>query len=105
MKLKQYLEQLNKLVEKDPSLLELSVYSAVDGEGNGFNSVDFSPTCLYTSKNSLNSYIDIVYQKEELETEIAHGYVLRRDYLTDEEYDIAVQNYIQNNSVKFIVIN
>lgn len=108
MLLKEFIDNLNKIVEEDPSLLDLPVFAAIDEEGNGFNSVDFSPTCLYASKNSLGSldyYINTAYVEEELKTVLVGDYILRKDYLTDEEYEIAVQNHIKDYSVKFIVIN
>lgn len=44
MKLKEYLDYLNKLVKDDPKLLDLEVIAAVDDEGNGYNPVLFHPT-------------------------------------------------------------
>lgn len=44
MKLKEYLDNLNKLVKENPDCLEYEVVSSIDDEGNGFNSVYYSPT-------------------------------------------------------------
>lgn len=43
MKLKEYLEKLNKLAEENPMLLTLDVITSTDDEGNGFNQVHYSP--------------------------------------------------------------
>ena len=44
MKLNEYLEKLNKLIEDNPKALEFEVISAIDDEGNGYNPVFFHPT-------------------------------------------------------------
>jgi len=43
MKLKQYLEQLNRLVEKNPEALKMDVVYSRDDEGNDFQDVEFAP--------------------------------------------------------------
>ncbi len=43
MKLKEYLEKLNKLAEENPMLLTLDVITSKDDEGNGFNQVHYDP--------------------------------------------------------------
>lgn len=44
MKLKEYIEGLNELVEQNPEALEMEVCSSADDEGNYFNPVHFGPT-------------------------------------------------------------
>lgn len=44
MKLNEYLDRLNKLVQDNPKALEFEVIAAIDDEGNGYNSVVFHPT-------------------------------------------------------------
>jgi len=44
MKLKEYLEKLNKMVEETPMLLTLDVITSKDDEGNGYNQVHYEPT-------------------------------------------------------------
>lgn len=44
MKLKQYIKHLNALVEKDPSLLEVTVVSSSDAEGNCVAPLHFLPS-------------------------------------------------------------
>lgn len=47
MKLKTYLENLQKAVIDDPSLLDLDVVCSKDDEGNAFNRVFHEPTSGY----------------------------------------------------------
>lgn len=42
MKLKEWLDDLNAQVEKRPELLECVIVTAIDDEGNGYNSVNFT---------------------------------------------------------------
>jgi len=44
MKLKEYLEELNKIIEQNPEALEMEVIYAKDDEGNGYQKVNFSPS-------------------------------------------------------------
>lgn len=48
MKLKEYIDNLNQLVNERPELLELDVIYAKDEEGNGFEELYYGPTvgCL-----------------------------------------------------------
>lgn len=43
MKLKEYLEKLNKMAEETPMLLQLDVITSKDDEGNGYNQVYCDP--------------------------------------------------------------
>ena len=43
MNLKEYMEKLNEIVEKNPKALEMDVVHATDDEGNGFQKVHFAP--------------------------------------------------------------
>lgn len=43
MKLKEFMENLNKLIKERPEALELDVVTSKDDEGNGFNLVHYSP--------------------------------------------------------------
>ena len=52
MKLKEYIEVLNQMIEKDPSLLKFEVITSIDDEGNGFNPVNYYPAIgKYNRKN------------------------------------------------------
>jgi len=44
MKLKEFLNNIQKMVKEDPSLLELDVITAKDSEGNGFEEVYYTPS-------------------------------------------------------------
>lgn len=44
MKLKEFLNELNQLVEKHPEYLDLDVITAKDAEGNGFDLVYYGPS-------------------------------------------------------------
>jgi hypothetical protein len=44
MKLKEFLDNLNRLAEVQPEALELEVITSMDDEGNGYNPVYYSPT-------------------------------------------------------------
>jgi hypothetical protein len=44
MKLKDYLENINKMVQNNPEILELDVIYAKDDEGNYYDFVTFIPT-------------------------------------------------------------
>lgn len=44
MKLKEFLNNIQEMVKKDPSLLEKNVIFAKDAEGNGFEEVYYSPS-------------------------------------------------------------
>ena len=50
MKLKEYLENINKLAAENPEALEFEVISSIDDEGNGYKRIYYSP--------SLGSYDD-----------------------------------------------
>ena len=44
MKLRQYLDELNELVEENPAALEYEVVYAKDDEGNGFEETHYGPS-------------------------------------------------------------
>lgn len=43
MKLKEYLENLQKLVQENPEVLDYKVIYAIDDEGNRYQEVEFTP--------------------------------------------------------------
>jgi len=48
MKLKEYIESLQKIAEERPETLEWELISSIDDEGNGYNKVQNEPsTCLF----------------------------------------------------------
>ncbi len=44
MTLKEYIDQLNKLVKENPKALKYTVINAIDDEGNAFNEIYHSPS-------------------------------------------------------------
>jgi len=44
MKLKQYIENLQKLAKENPESLDMDVVYAADDEGNGYQKVVYAPT-------------------------------------------------------------
>lgn len=47
MKLKHYVEHLNKLLENNPAAGDMLVVYSSDDEGNDYNTVNFTPTVGY----------------------------------------------------------
>lgn len=47
MKLRDFLLQINKIVEEDPKNLELEVIYSIDDEGNAFHKIAFTPSLGY----------------------------------------------------------
>ena len=43
MKLKEFTENLNKILNENPEYADLEVITATDDEGNGYNGVYYSP--------------------------------------------------------------
>ena len=56
MKLKEYVENLTKLLNDRPETAEFDVLTSIDDEGNGFNLVDCLP--------SVGTYTDGEFQDE-----------------------------------------
>lgn len=46
MKLKQYIKNLNEMVEANPSALEMTVVYSVDDEGNDYDTVKYAPSLM-----------------------------------------------------------
>lgn len=44
VKLKEYIENLNKFAKENPECLDMEVITAIDDEGNGYNYVNYSPS-------------------------------------------------------------
>lgn len=53
MKLKEFLENINKMVQDNPEILELTVVSSKDDEGNEFNKVHYNPAIGYFIEEDL----------------------------------------------------
>jgi hypothetical protein len=72
MILKEFLENINKMVEKDPSILELTVITSIDAEGNGFNELYYEPSIgvfeddEFVGSDSEDFYDEYEYSKENI---------------------------------------
>ena len=61
MLLKEYLDDLNKLVEKDKSLLECRVIYTKDDEGNGYQVVSNTAEVFFVDRDDSEYYIEQIY--------------------------------------------
>ena len=55
MKLKDYIKDLNELIELQPEALEMDVITAKDDEGNGFSMVNFTPETGYFEEDEFRT--------------------------------------------------
>lgn len=62
MKLKEYLNNLNKLVKNNPELLDYTVVYSKDDEGNGFNEIYYDATI---GKFDEDEFLELGYDMEE----------------------------------------
>jgi hypothetical protein len=51
MKFKDYIENMNKLAEENPHILNMDVVYSEDDEGNNFNLVNYTPTTGHFDKD------------------------------------------------------
>jgi len=51
MKLKEYIEGLQKIIDNNPDYAELEVCASIDDEGNGYNPIYFAPTIGHWSED------------------------------------------------------
>jgi len=58
MKLKEFIDNLNKLIADDPEVLNLDVIFSIDDEGNGFNHINFSPSIGVFDDEGNGDFID-----------------------------------------------
>lgn len=56
MKLKQFTENLNKLMEERPETADFDVVTSIDDEGNGFNLVYYNPQVGHYDSNEKEFY-------------------------------------------------
>lgn len=57
MKLREYIQNLNKLAKEHPEYLDLDVIAASDDEGNDYNKVNHEPTPMFHDEDN-DYYID-----------------------------------------------
>ena len=65
MKLKEYVEKLNKLTELHPEALEYDVITSADDEGNHFNSVHYEPSVGFYEYDDFQSLESDDFEDEE----------------------------------------
>ena len=53
MKLREYIENLNKLATEHPEYLDLDVIYASDDEGNYYNEVNYEPAPMFHDKETM----------------------------------------------------
>jgi hypothetical protein len=73
MKLKEYIDALNKFATDHPETLQMKVVSSKDDEGNGYNEVHYGPSAG-------------IYEDREFTSEESHE-ENEEDYKDDEDYE------------------
>ena len=68
MKLKEYIEELNKFVQEYPESLELPVIYSKDDEGNAYHNVIYSPTMCQV--HDIDEYYLHVFYINSIKTDI-----------------------------------
>ena len=66
MLLKEYLEALNKMVEKDKTLLDCRIIYAKDDEGNGYQVVSNTADVFFVDRDDSEYYIEQIYDEVEV---------------------------------------
>ena len=66
MLLKEYLEALNKLVNKDKTLLDCRVIYAKDDEGNGYQVVLNTADVYFVDRDESKYYIEQIFDEVEV---------------------------------------
>lgn len=84
MKLKEYIEELEKIVELEG---DLEMYTASDPEGNSYNKVYYAPEVKLLPEDEVgNSRLDYIYDNFESAEETLEDYCLEND-LDEEDFD------------------
>jgi hypothetical protein len=67
MKLREYIENLNEFAKENPETLDMVVVYAKDSEGNGFESIYYTPNKGYFDQSE-NDFVDVAnYEDRELD--------------------------------------
>lgn len=100
----QYIEHLQKLIDKNPELAEAELWYAADDEGNMYTQVSTKPSIYYAP-------VDADYQDESLvpdyhfETDILNeNGIYREDFDSEAEYQTAVDEVLEGYK-KVILVN
>lgn len=67
MLLKEFIHNLNKLIENDESWGEMEVLTSIDDEGNGYNPVYFHPTVGHWENHEFKTEADLEEDDERRE--------------------------------------
>lgn len=70
MILREFLDNINKMVEKDSSVLDLKVIYSKDDEGNGYQEVYYDPTLFYSEDDFTVSQEDFDDEQECFDEEL-----------------------------------
>lgn len=63
MLLKEYLDELNKMVKKDKSLLDCRIIYSKDDEGNGYQVVSNTAEVFFVDRDDSEYYIENIYDE------------------------------------------
>ena len=66
MLLKDYLEALNKMVEKDETLLDCRIIYAKDDEGSGYQVVSNTAEVFFVDREDSKYYIEQIYDEVDI---------------------------------------
>lgn len=66
MLLKEYLDELNKMVKKDKSLLECRIICAKDDEGNGYQFVSHTADVFFVDRDESKYCIERIYDEADV---------------------------------------
>lgn len=81
MKLKEYIEELNRLLDE---VGDVDLYTSIDDEGNGYNQICFSPEVRYLSPHEDKRHPDYLIPERE-EDQILR-YWLDENGIEEEDY-------------------
>ena len=75
MKVKEYLKELQDLVNEDPSLLEVDMIVQEDDEGNGYHPIKYAPDIVFVEKGYAHFIEDVYSEDDEYVEEDHDSYV------------------------------
>jgi len=66
MQLREYLEELNKIIQEHPEVLEYEVCYSIDDEGNEYNKVNYTPSLVeFDNVKNENRDLQKLYLEDE----------------------------------------
>lgn len=66
MLLKDYLDELNKMIKKDKSLLDCRIIYSKDDEGNGYQVVSNTAEVFFVDRDDSEYYIEQIYDEVDI---------------------------------------